>query len=450
MAASKRSRNKKISSKKEKKEKKSIIDFLYVKLLRDRSTNFIIVVIVFTFIVWMIIPMFLVLSGGVYFEGRWSGQPILNVFTGNSSKEFFDFAGDPNTKLVSKTEEEIGGPSDSIKIIDSIAYVAEREGGIEVLNVSNPLEIWEITTYDDNVSSFTDIEIKDNYLLSSAGKSGIVAFNLSNLNDGFYPISFLPGLANTTNFLTLSNNIAILETNREGFSIIDVSNVLQPEIIANVSVAYELKNVVIKDTIAYAVGFSLGIIVFNITDPTDPQIIKTYSDFPGLGTLRVQDIAVVNDIAYVALGTRMALFNVSNPADISLISEMEDIKAHGVQVTDNFAYVIVKDAVNNRNGIRIVDINNKTNLVELGNYLTSLYLTQDIVIDETLNLVFLAQGRGGTQIIDITDKNNLTLISSFVDTQTITVYIFSGKDRGVVINTLILGVCTTLASVVIG
>jgi ABC-type Fe3+ transport system permease subunit len=447
MAASKKSRNKGISAKEQQKEKKSIIDFLYVKLLRDRSTNFIIVVIVFTFVVWMIIPMILVLSGGVYFEGRWSGQPIVNVFT---SEEFFNFAGDPNTRLVTKTTEELGGPSDSIEIVDGIAYVAEREGGIEVLNVSNPSEIIEITTYYDNISSYEDIEIKDNYLFSAAGKSGLIIFNISNINDGLYPVSFLPGLANSTNFLTLSNDLVILETNRNGFSIIDVSNVFQPEIIANVSVAYELKNIVIKDNIAYAVGFSLGIIVFNITDPTDPQIIRTYSDFPGVGTLRVQDITVANDIAYVALGTKMALFNVSNPADISLISEMEDIKAHGVQVTDNFAYVIVKDAVQNRNGIRIVDISNKTNLIELGNYLTSLYLTQDILVNETQNLVFLAQGRGGTQIIDITDKNNLTLINSFVDTQTITVYILSGKDRGVVINTLVLGFCTTLASVILG
>ncbi len=450
MAKTKKSQNKKNNAKGQKKERKSIIDFLYVKLLRDRSTNFIIVVTVFVFIVWMVIPLFLVLSAGVYFDGSWSGQPIVNVFAGNSSKKFFNFAGEPNTQLVTKTTEELGGPSDSIKVVDDVAYVAEREGGIEVLNVSDTSEIIEITTYDDNISSFQDIEIKDNYLFSAAGKSGLVVFNISNVNDGIYPIAFLPGLANTTNFLTLSNNLVILETNRDGFSIIDVSNVVQPVIQANVSVDYELKNIVVKDTIAYAVGYSLGIIVFNISDPTVPQIIRTYSDFPGLGTLRVQDISVVNDIAYVALGSKMALFNVSNPADISLISEMDNIEANGVEVSGDYAYVTVFDTVNLIYGVVVVDISNTTNLIELGSFTTSLYFNQDVFIDESRNLIFLAQGKGGTQIVDITDKNNLVLLSSFVDTQTITVYIFSGKNRGIVLNTLILGVCTTIGSILLG
>ncbi|MHA2256016.1 MAG: hypothetical protein ACXAAM_08090, partial [Candidatus Heimdallarchaeaceae archaeon] len=239
-----------------KKTNRSIIDFLYKKLLREPSTNFIIVVVVFVFIVWMVIPLFTVLSGAVYFEGAWSGQPITNVFT---DPIFFNFRGDEFSQFFEKSEEDLGGPASSFEYKDDLVFVSERTQGIEVLNISDTDNIVEINEYFDDVTSFSDMVIEDDYLFAAGGLSGLVIFNISNIEDEFVPISFLPEIANTTSFIHFFDDLVFLDRDGKGFTIIDVTDVTSPKITANISIDTDVYNLAIQDTYVYVVGYSTGL-----------------------------------------------------------------------------------------------------------------------------------------------------------------------------------------------
>ncbi|MCK4973147.1 MAG: hypothetical protein KAS52_07480, partial [Candidatus Heimdallarchaeota archaeon] len=169
MASSRKKENSDSKSTEKTKRRKSFLDVLYIKLLHDPSTNLIIVIVTIVFILWMVIPLFLVLSGGVYFNGVWSTQPITNVFT---DPVHFNFPGDNTTQLWQLGEQEIGGASVSVIVRDNLVYVAERGGGIEIIDITNLDPPTEVIDYYDEVSYFTDMEIQGDYLYTAAGKSG--------------------------------------------------------------------------------------------------------------------------------------------------------------------------------------------------------------------------------------------------------------------------------------
>lgn len=446
------SSNKKANEEGKTKKRRSVVDFLYVKLLREPSTNFIIVFVSFVFIVWMVIPLFSVLSGAVYFNGQWSGAPIANVF---GDTLFFNFPGDNQTQFFLKDKQDYGGPAEAIAVDNNIAFVAERSDGIEILDVSQPNETTEIRQYYEEVSSFNELVVKDDLLYTAAGRGGLVIFNISNVRDSFVPMCHIYGIANTTNFIAVENNLVILDINGEGFTIIDVSDPTEPAILSNVTIDTDVFDVVINNDLVYVVGFTTGVKIFDISDPENPSQIAHYTDNPGNGILETQDIDIVGDLAYITLGNDgLGIFNISDPQNMTLVEYYNETvvgKLYDVQIVNDYGYFVSFDYSLNNLGVRIFNITDPSNLVSINSYYTVVYKTADIFIDTTTNLLFLSQLKGGTQILDISQVLiELPLIAQYEDTIEITVITLSGKDHGVVLNTIILGILTTIFSVILG
>ncbi|MCK5141698.1 MAG: hypothetical protein KAQ70_05850, partial [Candidatus Heimdallarchaeota archaeon] len=400
MASSRKKENNESKSTEKTKRRKSFLDVLYIKLLRDPSTNLIIVIVTIVFILWMVIPLFLVLSGGVYFNGVWSTQPITNVFT---DPVHFNFPGDNTTQLWQLGEQEIGGASVSVIVRDNLVYVAERGGGIEIIDITNLDPPTEVIDYYDEVSYFTDMEIQGDYLYTAAGKSGLVIFDISDISDTFLPVSFLPDIFNSTDFLTLDidNNLVYLDNDNQGFSIIDVSEVTDPQILSTISIETDSKGIAISGDYAYLFGYSTGIIVYDVSDPSDPIEVNSYDFEASIGTIRAQDIKIVGNSAYVALGLfGFAIFDISDPLSISLLGYKSDIKSYGVDVLDDYSYLTIRDDIQLDYGFTVLDTSNFSDISEISYYNTTIYRTQDIFIDEASNQIFLAQEKGGLHIID--------------------------------------------------
>jgi ABC-type Fe3+ transport system permease subunit len=457
MASSRKKEKNESQSTEKTKRRKSLLDILYVKLLRDPSTNLIIVIVTIVFIIWMVVPLVLVLSGGVYFNGIWSTQPITNVFT---DPIHFNFPGDNTTHLWHIGEQQIGGPSVSVIVRDNLAFVAERGAGIEIINITNPDSLTEVVNYYDEVSYFTDMEIQGDYLYTAAGQSGLTIFNISDISDTFYPVSFLPDLVNSTDFLTLDidNNLVYLDNNNKGFSIINVSDVTDPQVLSTISIETDSKTIAISGDYAYLIGYASGIIVYDISDPSDPIEVNTINSYDYVEdsinktiSIRAQDIKIEGNTAYVALGLfGFATFDISDPLSFSLLDYKSDIKSFGVEVVDNYSYVTIRDDIKLDYGLTILDSSNVSDISEISYYNTTIYRTQDIYVDETSSQIILAQEKGGIHILDSSSILALSLIGEYEDTRTVNVLVLSGVNRGVVVNTIILGLSTTLFSVLLG
>ncbi|MHA1778907.1 MAG: ABC transporter permease subunit, partial [Candidatus Heimdallarchaeaceae archaeon] len=436
-------------SKENRSKKRTIVDWLYVKLLKDPSTNVIIVIVSFVFIVWMVVPLLLVLSSGVYFNGQWSGKPIENVFTDNI---FFNWAGDNTTYFHQKTESEYGGPSVNLAYYKNILYVAERGDGIEVLNTSDPSNIYELTQYHDIESSIGDLEIYDGTLFAAAGKTGLLILNVSNPQEAIHVISSYPVETNHTNFIHVYNNLAILDKDGEGFIIFDVSDLENPVQLSNVTIGTDVYNVDVWNNYLFVVGYTTGLLVYDITDPTQPQVIASYNSTSETGRLLSYDITIIDGLAYVATGKYdgLVVLNITNPTNVSYVSNFDEVNAMRLSIVGDYAYCVLQNDVTFEYGMGVVNISDPYAMSLVGSKLYIGIRTADILVDENRKIAFLAQLGDGTYVLDINNFSDIIQLDSYVDTITITTHIFSGKNYGVVLNTIILGIFTTLFSILLG
>ncbi len=430
-------------------KKRSIVDFLYVKLLKDPSTNVIVSLISFVFIVWMVIPLLLVLSGAVYYDGGFSGAAVNQVFT---DEVFFNLKGDPNTYLYEKSEVPLGGPSDSVVYSNGILYSAERSEGIEVLNISIPENITEIYQYYEDTSAISDLATDGSYLYAAAGRDGLIIFNISNPSEDMTKLSQVSiGVNQTTSFIEIKDGLAYVGKDEEAMYIIDITDVNNPIIQSSIPFETKIESVAIKEDIAFLVGYSTGIVMYNISNPSNPQYIGSYTEDSKLdGTIRSKDIEIKDDIAYVCLKSDgFAAFNISDITNISLVSYISNVYGYNIKIHGNYAFVGVED-INLNDGLRIINIENPQTMNEISNYISPLLKTKEVCYDPDTNLIFLAEGRSGVYILDASNIDSIILVNSYNDTKTITIHTFSGVNRGVVLNTIILGVVTTFFSIILG
>ena len=307
-------------------------------------------------------------------------------------------------------------PAVAIAVSDNLAYVATGTAGLRVLDITKPNEITEIRHYHEEVSSFKELMIKDDLLYTTAGKNGLVIFDISDVSESFEPMCHINGIANTTSFIAVENNLAILDIDGEGFAIIDVSNPTNPNILSHVNVYTDVYDVFVDNDLVYVVGYTTGVIIYDISDPSSPSVLAHYTNNSVIGTLRTQDIAVDGDLAYIALGLYgLGIFNITDPQNMTLVEYYDETvvgRLYDVQIVNNYGYFISLNYVLNELGIKIYDISNSSNLVSINNYFTTTYKTEDIFIDTTSNLIFLAQLKGGIFILDASDIYNLQLLGS--------------------------------------
>ncbi len=331
----------------------------------------------------------------------------------------------PQMALQGATQEMVYcSPATAIAVSDNLAYVATETAELRVLNITEPNEITEIWDYYEEVGNFKELVIKEDLLYTTAGKNGLIIFDISDVSESFEPMCHINGIANTTGFIAVENNLAILDINGEGFAIIDVSNPTNPNVLSQVDVYTDVYDIFIDNDLVYVVGFTTGVIIYDISDPENPSEIANYNpseiadytDDPGIGFLATQDIDIVGDLAYITLGNYgLGIFNITDPQNMTLVEYYDETvvgRLYDVQIVNNYGYFVSLNYTSNELGIQIYDISNTSNLVSISNYFTTTYKTEDIFIDTANNLIFLAQLKGGILILDASDIYNLQLLGS--------------------------------------
>ena len=444
------------------KKRRSLIDTLYVKLLRDPSTNFIIVLVGFVFIVWMVIPLFTVLTGAVYFNGQWSGSAIGNVF---SDPIYFNFAGDSESQFFTSGIEPFGGPSDGIAVSNNILYSSERGQGIEILNITDPENPVEITQYFDELANFRQLEIRGDLLYAAAGESGLIIFNISNIAESFKPISILTSemvtLANSTEFLTIEGNYAYMGVNSEGFAIIDITDPEYPIIMSRntrtegFDFGDKIKDIAVKEDYAFLVGRDSGLRVLDISNKSRPIEIGIYENFPSTTeVLHAQSIEIKNETAFIAAEYKgMVAFNISDPSNVETLGFFNitgSIRSDEVFLGGNYVYLTTTEFSTLEYKIRVIDVTNLANMTEISSFYELGIINEDLWIDSANNRVYAARSGDGILILDIQNINDIVSLGSYEDTIELTVITLSGKNHGVVLNTIKIGIMTTIFSVILG
>ncbi|MCK4414875.1 MAG: T9SS type A sorting domain-containing protein [Candidatus Eisenbacteria sp.] len=236
-----------------------------------------------------------------------------------------------------------------VSVAGSYAYVADRESGLQIVDVSDP-RVPEIV--------------------------GSIAF-ISTVNRVFA----LGGYA----FIGSSSD----------FLVIDVLDPTAPSEVGSVSFPQSMSDVVVVPPYAYSTNWAGGLNIIDISDPNHPEIVGTV-DTPGLA----RGVAVVWPYAYVAdASSGLQVIDVFDPETAAIVGTVDTPDyAVAVAVEGTYAYV-ADDAA----GLQVIDVSIPGSPAIVGNADTPGAANGVAVAGDT---VFLTAGTEGFFRIDVSDPSD--------------------------------------------
>ncbi|WP_321419932.1 PGF-pre-PGF domain-containing protein [uncultured Methanomethylovorans sp.] len=194
------------------------------------------------------------------------------------------------------------------------------------------------------------------------------------------------------NSIVVEGNYAYIANGDNGLQVVDITNPTAPTIVGtytyNSGAAY---GVTVANNYAYVANGNSGLVIVDITNPAAPTFKGRY-DTPGYA----YGISVVGNYAYVADGGNgLVIVDVTNPAAPTSLSSYDTVKANAVTVSGNYAYV-----ADDSNGLVIVDITNPAAATYTGKYDTQGNATC-VAIEG--NYAYVADGSSGLSIVNISN-----------------------------------------------
>src|SRR6266496_2399683 len=164
-------------------------------------------------------------------------------------------------------------------------------------------------------------------------------------------------------------------------------------------------SVYVQGTYAY-IGVGPRLNIIDVSNPVSPQLMGKSELFPGV----VESVYVVGTIAYILHPQGLSILDVSNPSSPTVvgflsISGSVSTGGFGMVVNGNYAYVSVP-----LSGLNIIDISNPTNPTLAARY-SSVSTVRSVYVNR--NLAFIASENSGLHILDISDPTNPLEVGSY-------------------------------------
>ncbi len=253
-----------------------------------------------------------------------------------------------------------------------------------------------------------DIDIEGNYAYVAMGNGGLAIVDMS---DPFSPVTttvFDP--AYNVSVITVVGEYVYVGNNGTVFAILDVSNPYEVKELSSVTVQDAIiKEVLVQGAYAYLGGGVSDIYVMDISDPTDPELVATYA---GSGT--AEDIAIRGRYLYIlttALGLSVIdASDVQNMNSIGVVDFGFAAAARKIFVSGNHVFITRPG----NSDISVVSVADPTNPVDLGDYANP-GTPEDIVVAGRYLYIADTNAAQSLQIIDLgTDRGDIgayTIIS---------------------------------------
>ena len=283
----------------------------------------------------------------------------------------------------------------AVDVVGDLAYIADRDGGLQIFNVANTSSPVFVGSYDFNNAGIAQgIEVVGNLAFLAVGEAGLQILDVSDpANPVFVGEIATPARARGVQVVGNLAYVADDSGNGGGLQIFDVTNPAGPVLLGSFGVATPgglAGGVQVIGNIAYVTDGNNGLQIVDVTDPTNPTQIHNVLT-PGGAAISLD---VVGNLAYVVNREGgLHVIDISTPATASIIGDLNTPGiATGVQVVGDFAYVADSAA-----GLQVIDVSNPTS-PELANTFDTPGSARNLHITGTL--AFVADTFSGLQILE--------------------------------------------------
>lgn len=334
--------------------------------------------------------------------GQWGGSANCVAVSGGKAYVgagprmlVLDVSGEGSPTLIGRTDLLSGIPED-LSVLGNVSYVACGGDGLDIIDVSDPSHPVQV----NHVSgSAYGVAVAGNYAYVANQGSGLNVYDISvpsspNLVGSYYSDSYPSRVA-------VSGTYAYL-VGYNRLDVVDISNPLHPVGVGTYTGTQGLNDVAVSGTTAYLAATYDGLVVLDVSDPSNPAKIGgcphplQSGAYPGYA----YDVVVSGSHVYSCGTPSMAVYDVSTPS-APVITDVFDY-GYCDQLAVSGSHVILTRP---GSGVLAAAISDPTETVWLGEY--GCYGYENSVIVRG-NYAYWIDRFAGLRIIDSSDPTNPT------------------------------------------
>jgi hypothetical protein len=314
------------------------------------------------------------------------------------------------------------GNANDVRIVNNLAYVANGNSGLAILDISTPAApviVGNVSTGGDA----SDVMVAGNVVYVANGSSGLAIVNAATPAAPILVGSLRTG--GTARGVDVSGNYAIVadDSPSSAARIIDISTPTAPRLVGSISLNGNPKDVRVKGSIAYFATFTGGVQIVDFSTPSAPRLIGSLPGSSPAGFVP-RDVELAGQFAIFAeqlFPNAVPFVDVTDPANplfkgIINFYPLGDYAGTGIAVSGAYVYMTGESF--------IVQQENGTT----GN--TRLFIGQYLPLEDHAgnapHIALTAPADGSTQIegdtltvsADATDDVAVALVNFTVDGQT--------------------------------
>ncbi|MBN2441081.1 MAG: hypothetical protein JXJ04_07035 [Spirochaetales bacterium] len=284
----------------------------------------------------------------------------------------------------------------SVDVQGSYAYVADRNNGLVIINVSDPASPYQTGHYSTPGYAY-DVKVRGTCAYIAADGAGLCIVDISTpAAPSLLSVFPVTGYASA---VAIDDKYAYVTVKDFGLSIIDISDPASPQEAGSYALDESPLGITIADTFAYVAGGEAGLMVIDISDPTKPGSAGTF-DTPHMA----RDVAVAGTIACVADdASGIQILDISDPDDIAFLGSCDTPGSGGarsVAISTIYAYV-----ANDNGGVLFINIENPEHPVLVESY-TSVSSAKGIFVKD--EYAYVAAYDAGFYILSAAEPSGLS------------------------------------------
>jgi len=285
---------------------------------------------------------------------------FLYMAQGEGGLLIVDVSNPEDPQIVSVTTDGVRGYSSKIAMKDSVVYLTASSFGITVINASDPYApVASVENF--NVKPAKGMHIMDEYMFVAVSEVGVKLARL--IPEPLYPqvvggTIYSPGYAQATT-TTTDSTLLFIACGEMGLALYDISNFesgngVYPQVGWGDTPGYAVDVVISQsDSVAFLACGTSGLQIMSYTHDTDSTYaVEIIGSYDGGGYAK--ELMLTNDKIYMtAEMSGLQVIDVSNVNSPSLIGEVDTEFALGVDADEDYIYVADEDE-----GLIIISIPN--------------------------------------------------------------------------------------------
>jgi len=315
---------------------------------------------------------------GVYF----SILSLLFLFCGRT-----EFPEKPSFKIVGICP--LPGYARDVDIVDNLAYVADDQGGLQIIDISKHDSLFIIGEYMSE-KSIVGVAVRDTfaYLAVLHSQGGIRIINVANPSapkfvgedNWYYGYDVMAPIDDTMFVYVAGGYWFVME---------DVSYPEYPSFVRRFSTPGNVRGIYVIDSMVYLACEQMGMCIFNLAKP-DSEAMRGWIDTPS----NARNVYVRGDYAYIADGREgLVVINISEPENPFIVGIYDTPDyANDVYISGDYAYI-----ADGEGGLQVIDISNPEEPIFYGgvetSYAYSVYVKNNFIYiaDRDMGLVIVAE-----------------------------------------------------------